>query len=87
MKILTIGSEQDLEGLKRIGRIVGLAIQEMSHQVKAGTTTAQLDAVGKAFLDRYGARPAPQLVYHLPGTVCISLNDEAAPMMITVLVR
>jgi methionyl aminopeptidase len=44
--------------------------------VRAGVTTADLDAVAAAVLARHGARSAPALVYGLPGTVLISGNDE-----------
>lgn len=75
---MTVESEKDLQGLKRIGRIVGLALKEMARQVRPGMTTAELDSIGREFLHGYGARSAPQLAYHFPGTSCISLNDEAA---------
>lgn len=75
---MSIESQKDLVGLKRIGRIVGLTLREMAGQVQPGMTTAELDAIGEATLARYGARPAPRLVYGFPGATCISLNDEAA---------
>jgi len=75
---MTIDSPTDLASLKRIGRIVALTIKEMKESVRAGITTAELDAVGKAILDRYGARSAPQLAYNFPGVTCISINNEAA---------
>jgi methionyl aminopeptidase len=75
---MTVDSPHDLAGLKRIGRIVGLALKEMKARVAPGVTTAELDAVGAALLERYGARSAPILAYRFPGTTCISINDEAA---------
>ena len=75
---MSIESEQDLEALLRIGKIVGLALQEMQNSVRPGMTTAELDGIGASFLMKYGARSAPQLVYGFPGVNCISLNDEAA---------
>jgi methionyl aminopeptidase len=75
---MSIETQQDLQGLLIIGRIIGLTIQEMQAQVRAGMTTGELDAVGAAVLRKYGARPAPSLVYNFPGVNCISLNEEAA---------
>ena len=75
---MSIESEKDLEALLRIGKIVGLALQEMQHSVRPGMTTAELDDIGASFLHKYGARSAPQLVYGFPGVNCISLNEEAA---------
>ena len=75
---MSIESEQDMLGLLRIGKIVGLALQEMQKSVRPGMTTAELDGIGANFLKRHGARSAPQLVYGFPGVTCISLNEEAA---------
>jgi methionyl aminopeptidase len=74
---MSIQSAEELEALKRVGRVVALALQEMRRATRPGVTTAELDAVGLAVLDRHGARSAPQLVYKFPGVNCISLNDEA----------
>ena len=70
--------KNDLTALRRIGEIVGLTLQHMQDQVQPGMTTRDLDAIGGAFLKKYGARPAPLLVYKFPGIACISLNEEAA---------
>ena len=75
---MTLSSRKDLEHLKRIGRIVGLTIEEMRQHVQPGITTAELDEIGAQVLARHGARSAPQLLYDFPGATCISVNDEAA---------
>jgi methionyl aminopeptidase len=75
---MSIESEQDLQALLRIGKIVGLTLQEMQNSVRPGMTTGELDQIGAAFLKSHGARSAPPMVYGFPGTACISLNDEAA---------
>ncbi len=50
----------------------------MLSSVVPGVTTAELDAVGRDVLRRYGARSAPRVTYNFPGETCISVNDEAA---------
>lgn len=75
---MTVDSEKDLDGLKRAGRVVALALREMAAQVKPGITTRQLDEIGESVLKAHGARSAPQLVYRFPGATCISINNEAA---------
>jgi methionyl aminopeptidase len=52
--------------------------RSMGARVAPGVTTAELDAVGKEILDRYGAQSAPQLAYGFPRTTCISVNDRLA---------
>lgn len=75
---MTVDSQEDLEGLKRAGRAVGLAIKAMAAQAREGITTAELDDIGARVLKAHGARSAPQLVYQFPGATCISINNEAA---------
>jgi methionyl aminopeptidase len=74
---MTIESDNDLNGLRRTGRVVALAIETMKAALEPGMTTAELDAVGTEVYERYGARSAPQLVYGFPGVNLISVNDEA----------
>ncbi len=75
---MSIDGMQDIVGLKRIGAIVAEARDTMGSRVKAGITTAELDAIGKEILDRQGARSAPQLAYGFPGATCISVNEQLA---------
>lgn len=75
---MTIESENDLEGLRRIGRIVSKVLQDMLDAIEPGMTTAELDAMGAQWLAAQGARSAPQLTYNFPGATCISINEEAA---------
>jgi methionyl aminopeptidase len=75
---MTIDSPADLAGLKRIGRVVALALRAMKEQVRPGITTGELDDIGAAIFAQHGARSAPQLAYNFPGATCISINNEAA---------
>lgn len=74
---MSIDSEHDLEALRRVGRVVGLTLREMKRAVRAGVTTAELDAIAEGVLAQHGARSAPRLVYQFPGATCVSVNDEA----------
>ena len=73
---MTIQSANDLKSMRAVGKLVGLALQEMRAAVTPGMTTEQLDDIGAAFMRRRGARSAPQLTYDFPGFNCISVNDE-----------
>jgi methionyl aminopeptidase len=75
---MTIESDDDLEGLKRIGRIVSRVLHDMLDAIEPGMLTAELDAMGAKWLADHGARSAPQLTYNFPGATCISINEEAA---------
>lgn len=74
---MTVESDRDLAGLRAVGRVVALALGEMKGALEPGMTTAELDEVGAAVFERYGARSAPRLAYGFPGVNLISVNDEA----------
>jgi methionyl aminopeptidase len=74
---MSIESQEDLDTLKRAGRIARICIERMKKAVRAGVTTAELDRIGGAALREHGARSAPKLVYGFPADVLISVNDEA----------
>lgn len=75
---MTITHEDELDGLKAIGRIVANTVQAMARAMEPGMTTGELDAIGAAFLDRAGAVSAPRATYGFPGATCISVNEEIA---------
>ena len=77
-KRMTIADESDVVALMRVGAVVAEARDEMAEHVAPGITTAELDAIGRAVLEKHGARSAPQLAYDFPAATCISVNDELA---------
>jgi methionyl aminopeptidase len=75
---MTIETQEDFEGLQRVGRIVGLTLQAMGASLRPGMSTLELDAIGARFMEQHGARSAPQMTYDFPGATCISINEEVA---------
>jgi methionyl aminopeptidase len=75
---MTITSQEELEGLRVIGRIVAQVLRDMGAALEPGMTTRELDDLGRALLEREGARSAPELAYGFPGATCISVNEEIA---------
>ncbi len=75
---MTIETMEELEGLKRIGKIVANCLQHMARSMEPGMTTRELDGIGRNFLAAHEARSAPQLLYKFPGSTCISVNHEIA---------
>ncbi|WP_284324729.1 type I methionyl aminopeptidase [Cypionkella aquatica] len=75
---MTITHEDELDGLKIIGRIVANTMHAMAKAMKPGMTTRELDDIGRAFLDQAGAISAPEATYDFPGATCISVNEEIA---------
>ena len=75
---MTITHEDELDGLRVIGRIVANTMQAMAKAIEPGMTTRELDDIGSALLEREGAVSAPQSTYDFPGATCISVNEEIA---------
>src|SRR3954467_7578830 len=74
---MSVQTPEELAALRRAGRAVSATLREVARRARPGVTTAELDAVAARVLARHGARPAPALVYGFPGTICISVDDEA----------
>lgn len=51
---LTITHEEELDGLKEIGRIVANTMHRMARATEPGMTTRERDAIGRALLDLGG---------------------------------
>ncbi len=75
---MTIETDQDLQHLKAIGKIVATILKSMMEKTEPGMTTGELDLIGKQMLDFYQAKSAPKAMYNFPGYTCISVNEEAA---------
>lgn len=75
---MTITHQDEFDGLQSAGRIVANTLQAMARALEPGMTTAELDAIGRACLDRQGAVPAPESSYGFPGATCISVGEEIA---------
>jgi methionyl aminopeptidase len=73
---VSVDTPEQLEGLRRAGRVVAEAIAAVRRAAVPGVTTGQLDAVAQAVFDRRGARSGPILTYGYPGAICLSVDDE-----------
>ena len=73
---MSVDTPEQLEGLKRVGRVVAETIAAVRRAALAGVTTAQLDAIAEDVFERHGARSGPILTYGYPGSICLSVDDE-----------
>jgi methionyl aminopeptidase len=74
---MSIESERDLIGLKRAGRVVAATLRKLEAAVRPGVATGDLDALCARLLADAGGCAAPKRDYGFPGSLCISVNDEA----------
>jgi methionyl aminopeptidase len=74
---MSIETQADLDALRRVGRVVAETIAEARRRICPGMTTAELDGIGEEVFARHGARSAPRESYDFPGSLCLSVNEEA----------
>jgi methionyl aminopeptidase len=74
---MSADTPQHVEGLRRAGRVVAIALRRMKAAVRPGVTTAELDDIAARTFAEHGARSGPRLDYQFPGATCISVNAEA----------
>jgi methionyl aminopeptidase len=74
---VSIDHPDELAALRAVGRVVAETIRELARRVRPGVTTLELDEVAERVFAAHGARSGPRLDYDFPGTVCLSVDDEA----------
>ncbi|ARB40349.1 MULTISPECIES: type I methionyl aminopeptidase [Mammaliicoccus] len=75
---MIIQNNEELEGLKEIGKICAIIRDELKEATKPGITTKELDNIAKERFEELEAESAPIAEYDFPGYTCISVNEEVA---------
>lgn len=75
---MSITTESELVGMKKISEVVAITLKRMREYAKVGMSTKELDEYGGNILKSFGAKSAPYETYKFPGYSCISVNNEAA---------
>jgi methionyl aminopeptidase len=69
-------SPQELERMRRAGRVVGETIGRLLEAVRPGLTTADLDRIADEHMRAAGAVPSFKGYRGFPASICTSLNEE-----------
>ncbi|RLQ96190.1 type I methionyl aminopeptidase [Falsibacillus albus] len=75
---MIVKTEEELQRLKDIGKIVAFIREEMKAKTAPGITTKELDDIAGRLFEENGAISGPKGEYDFPGFTCISVNDEVA---------
>jgi methionyl aminopeptidase len=80
--MVTRKSRQEIEKMRRAGRIVAEVLALVESELRPGVSTSHLDQVAERFIRKAGAIPSFK-GYHaamgnggFPGSLCISVDDE-----------
>jgi methionyl aminopeptidase len=69
-------SPEEIEKMRRSGRITAGTIDRVLQAVKPGVTTARLDAVAEEYIRAAGATPSFKGYRGFPASICTSINQE-----------
>lgn len=75
---MIVKTEEDINGIKEIGKIIASIRDELVQRTIPGITTKELDDLAGDLFENAGAVSAPKGEYDFPGFTCISVNDEVA---------
>jgi len=67
---------EELEKMRRAGRVVGETLQILQAAVKPGVTTQELDEIAEREIRARGAVPSFKGYRGFPATICTSINSE-----------
>lgn len=74
--MIILKNNQEIELMRRAGRIVAETLLVVEKNVRPGITTAELDIIAEEFITKHEAKPSFKGLYGFPSTLCISVNDE-----------
>lgn len=74
--MIQIKRPEEIEIMRRAGRIVSLTLDEIARHLQPGVSTGALDRLADEFLHDHGAIPAFKNYQGYPASTCISINDE-----------
>jgi methionyl aminopeptidase len=73
---MSVETPEQLDGLRRAGRLVAATLRALRDAVRPGVTTGELDALAEDVFATQGARSGPILTYGYPGSICVCVDDE-----------
>lgn len=74
--MIPLKSEEDLEMMRKSGRILAKIMKKLQGEVMAGITTAQIDSLAQEFMHKEDAVPAFKGYKGFPASACVSVNEE-----------
>lgn len=74
--MVTIKTEDEVEKMRRSGRLAAEVLLMIEQHIKPGVTTNELNDICHEFILDHGAIPAPLNYRGFPKSICTSVNDE-----------
>jgi len=74
--MVSLKSQQDIEGLRKAGRKAAKILSELSKLVQPGISTADMNALAEKLIEKQMSRPAFKGYRGYPAVLCTSVNEE-----------
>ncbi len=74
--MITIKSEQELNKMRRAGKVLVEVFKLLEKEIKPGITTAHIDKIVHKFILENGCTPSFKDYNGFPASICASVNDE-----------
>lgn len=74
--MIIIKSDQQIEYMKRAGKVVGDTLARIEEIIKPGITTVEIDKLAEEIILKQGAKPSFKGYSGFPASICASVNDE-----------
>jgi methionyl aminopeptidase len=75
-KMIILKTEEEIEFMREANRLVGMTLGELSHHIRPGVTTLQLDKIAEEFIRDHGAIPTFLGYGGFPNSICTSVNEN-----------
>ncbi len=74
--MIVIKTEEEIEKIRKSGKILRLVLDMVKENIKPGVKTIELDMMAEELINKSGGIPAFKGYRGFPNTLCISINDE-----------
>ncbi|MBF7095970.1 type I methionyl aminopeptidase [Alkalibacter mobilis] len=74
--MIIIKSPEEIQLMRKAGKIVAGVHREMAKHIRPGITTMELDRLAEDFIRKSGALPAFKGYQGFPASICTSVNEE-----------
>ena len=74
--MITLKSPQEIEKMRKAGRVVATTLEALKAAAQVGMTTGDLDELARQKIAEAGAIPSFKGYHGFPGHICASVNEE-----------
>lgn len=74
--MIIIKNDQEIEYMRKAGRLVGETLARLEEIIRPGVTTAEIDKIAEEFIVKHNAKPSFKGYHGFPASICASVNQE-----------